>query len=460
MRVPKRGTGAERPVVARRSRKRDGAKGLRYPATHEGQPRQREEPEGGAKPFCISKRVVWEAYKRVKANQGAAGVDAESIEEFEGKLANNLYKLWNRMSSGAYFPPPVRAVSIPKKDGGERMLGIPTVADRVAQTVVKMYLEPKVEPLFHPDSYGYRPGKSAIDAVGAARQRCWRHDWVIDLDIKGFFDNLDHALVMRAVRKYTRCRWILLYVQRWLEAPMQTADGTPVPRTKGTPQGGVVSPLLANIFLHLAFDDWMRKTHPEVPFERYADDVVAHCKTETQAKAVRRSIEARLAQCKLQLHPEKTNIVYCKDDDRRGTYPNEKFDFLGYTFRPRRSKNRWGKCFINFSPAVSNEAKAKMRRTMRRWRLHLRSDKAIDDLARMWNPTLRGWIQYYGHFYPSALYPVFRHLDRTLARWARRKYKRLRGHRRRAEHWLGGVARRDPQLFAHWHLLGIKPATG
>jgi RNA-directed DNA polymerase len=413
-----------------------------------------------AKPFVISKQLVWEAYKRVKANQGAAGVDSETVERFESNLKNNLYKVWNRMSSGTYFPPPVRTVAIPKKDGGERTLGIPTVEDRIAQTVVAMYLEPLVEPHFHPDSYGYRPKKSALQAVGVARGRCWRFDWVVDLDIQGFFDNLDHALVMRAVGKYTDCRWVHLYIERWLKAPAQSKDGTLTARAKGTPQGGVASPLLANIFLHLALDDWMRKTHPEVPFERYADDVIAHCESEEQAQAVKRSIEARLRRCKLELHPEKTKIVYCKDDDRRGSYPNEKFDFLGYTFRARRSKNRWGKYFINFSPAVSNQAATKMRREMRRWRLHLRSDKALDDLAHMWNPMLRGWINYYGRFYKSALHPVFRHLNRTLTRWASRKYKRLRGHQRRAEYWLGGVARREPRLFAHWQLLGLKPTAG
>ena len=413
-----------------------------------------------AKPFVISKQLVWEAYKRVKANQGAAGVDSETVERFESNLKNNLYKVWNRMSSGTYFPPPVRTVAIPKKDGGERTLGIPTVEDRIAQTVVAMYLEPLVEPHFHPDSYGYRPKKSALQAVGVARGRCWRFDWVVDLDIQGFFDNLDHALVMRAVGKYTDCRWVHLYIERWLKASAQSKDGTLTARAKGTPQGGVASPLLANIFLHLALDDWMRKTHPEVPFERYADDVIAHCESEEQAQAVKRSIEARLRRCKLELHPEKTKIVYCKDDDRRGSYPNEKFDFLGYTFRARRSKNRWGKYFINFSPAVSNQAATKMRREMRRWRLHLRSDKALDDLAHMWNPVLRGWINYYGRFYKSALHPVFRHLNRTLIRWASRKHKRLRGHQRRAEYWLGGVARREPRMFAHWQLLGLKPTAG
>ncbi len=460
MRVPLRGTGAERPVVAGKSGKLDGAKGSRHRARSEGQPPEREEPSSRAKSFCISKRVVWEAYKRVKANKGAAGVDSESIEAFEGKLKNNLYKIWNRMSSGTYFPPPVRAVGIPKKDGGERRLGIPTVADRIAQAVVKMYLEPLVEPQFHPDSYGYRPRKSAHDAVGATRQRCWRYDWLIDLDVRGFFDNLDHALTLRAVGKYTQSPWILLYVKRWLEAPVQLEDGTLVARTKGTPQGGVISPLLANVFLHLTFDDWMRTRHPAVPFERYADDIVAHCKTEKQAQYILDSIRRRLARCRLELHPVKTKIVYCKDDDRRGRYPNEKFDFLGYTFRPRRSKNKWGKYFISFTPAVSNDAAKRMRQEMRHWRINLRSDKAIDDLARMWNPVLRGWIQYYGRFYKSALYPVFRHFNGLLVRWAMRKYKRLHRHRRRAEYWLGGIACREPRLFAHWKLLGLRPTAG
>lgn len=455
-----RGTGAERPVVAEKSGKPDGAKGSRHSACPDGQPRKREEPSSQAKPYSISKRVVWEAYRRVKANGGAAGVDSESIEEFERNLKNNLYKIGNRMSSGTYFPPAVRSVVIPKKDGGERRLGIPTVSDRIAQTVVKMYLEPEVEPHFHPDSYGYRPKKSAADALTVTRQRCWRYHWVIDLDIRGFFDNIDHALVMRAVGKYTQCPWILLYVKRWLVAPVQLEDGTRVPRTKGTPQGGVASPLLANIFLHLAFDVWMRSTHPDVPFERYADDIVAHCRTEKQAEQVLANIKRRLEHCRLEVHPGKTRIVYCKDDDRTGRYSEEKFNFLGYTFRPRRSKNRWGKFFVNFTPAVSNDAAKRMRQEMRSWRINLRSDKAIDDLAHMWNPVLRGWIQYYGRFYKSALHPVFRHFNGLLVRWAMRKFKRLRRHRRRAEHWLGGISRREPRLFAHWQLLGLKPAAG
>ncbi|MFH1821452.1 MAG: group II intron reverse transcriptase/maturase [Methanobacteriota archaeon] len=256
-----------------------------------------------AKPFEISKQVMWKAYKRVKANKGASGVDEESILDFEVKLRDNLYKLWNRMSSGSYFPPAVRRVEIPKANGGMRPLGIPTVSDRIAQMVVKMYLEPKVEPYFHKDSYGYRPNKSAIEALGIARERCWRQDWVLDLDIRGFFDNLDHELLMRAVKKHTDCKWIVLYVERWLKAPVQLENGTRISRGKGTPQGGVVSPLLANLFLHYALDEWMKRKYSDIPFERYADDVVFHCKTEAEAKALKMAIEERLVACGLELYP-------------------------------------------------------------------------------------------------------------------------------------------------------------
>ena len=418
-----------------------------------------EEPVQTAKPFSISKRMVWEAYKRVKANQGAAGVDEESLADFEEHLTDNLYKLWNRLASGSYFPPPVRTVMIPKRDGGQRALGIPTVSDRIAQTVVAMVLEPVLEPHFHPDSYGYRPGKSAIQALGVARQRCWRYDWVLDLDIKGFFDNIDQTLLLRALRKHTACPWVLLYVTRWLQAPVQGQDGTLIQRGQGVPQGGCISPVLANLFLHYAFDAWMQREHPSIPFERYADDIIAHCQSEAQARWLQARIATRLAQCHLELHPTKTHIVYCQDADRRGSFPQERFDFLGYTFRPRRSKNRRGKYFINFTPAVSARATKAMRQTIRSWRLHLRSDKTLDDLARMFNPILRGWVQYYGQYYKSALYPTFRVLDRILVKWAMRKYKKLKGHQRRATHWLGRIARRQPRLFVHWQM-GVRPAAG
>jgi group II intron reverse transcriptase/maturase len=406
-----------------------------------------------AKPFCITKREVWEAYKRVKANKGAAGVDGQTIEAFEEDLEGNLYKLWNRLASGSYFPSPVLRVEIPKGDGRMRPLGIPTVADRVAQMVAKQFLEPELEKYFHPDSYGYRPDKSALDAVGMARKRCWKNDWVLDLDIKGFFDNIDHELMMRAVRAHTEEKWVLLYIERWLKAPIEMQDGTQKLPQKGTPQGGVASPLLANLFLHYAFDKWMDREHPDIPFERYADDGVCHCKSEAQAETLRSELIDRLKEVGLELHPEKTKIVYCKDDDRRGDYPCISFDFLGYTFRPRRSKNRWGKYFINFSPAISNKAAKAIRQRVRSWRCHLRSDKALEELSRMFNAIIQGWINYYGRYYQSALYPILRCLDRRLARWATRKYKRLRGHRRRADQWLQRIAKKQPGLFAHWRLL-------
>ena len=410
------------------------------------------------KPFSISKQVVWDAYKRVKANKGAAGIDEESIADFEINLKGNLYKIWNRMSSGSYLPPPVRVVEIAKKDGGQRKLGVPTVSDRIAQMVAKLYLEPQVDKYFHPDSYGYRLGKSAIEAIETARQRCWRFDWALDLDIKAFFDEIDHKLLMRAVRTHTDCRWLLLYIERWLKAPAQLENGTLVSRDKGSPQGSVISPLLANLFLHYAFDEWMRRNHSSIPFERYADDILVHCKSEGQARWIKFAIEKRLQQCRLQLHPQKTKIVYCKDSSRRGNYSNEKFDFLGYTFRPRLSKSRKGEFFVNFSPAVGDEAAKSMRRAIRGWRIHRMSDKSIEDISRIFNPVLRGWLNYYGRFYKSALYPIFDQLNCALKRWAMRKYKKLRGRQRRARYWLGRIARREPNLFVHWRY--VRPAAG
>ena len=413
-----------------------------------------------AKPFCISKQVVWEAYKRVKANRGAAGVDGQSLAAFEKDLKGNLYKIWNRMSSGSYFPPPVRLVEIPK-DKGKRPLGIPTVADRVAQTVAKMYLEPLVEPKFHEDSYGCRPGKSALDAVGVARKRCWRRNWVVDLDIKGFFDNLDWDLVMRAVRFHTDEKWLQLYIDRWLRAPVVTQDGARVERTRGSPQGAVVSPLLANIFMHHAFDDWMRRNHPNIQFERYVDDVVLHCVSEKQARFILRVVRQRLKECGLELHPDKTQIVYCQDDDRRQRYERVKFDFLGYTFQPRRAKNHRGKFFVSFLPAISTKSANKVRKTIRAWRMAgTRNNQSLEDLARLSDPYVRGWMNYYGRFYQSKCKGVLRYLNSQLVKWVMRKYKtRFRRKERKAEHYLGRIAARDRQLFFLWQL-GVTPAAG
>lgn len=405
------------------------------------------------KSFDISKRQVWEAYKCVKANRGSAGIDKQSIAEFEEDISNNLYKIWNRMSSGSYFPSPVMRVEIPKEDGRTRPLGIPTVADRIAQMVVKNYLEPILEPHFHVDSYGYRPNKSALDAVGMARKRCWRYNWVLDLDIKGFFDNISHELLMKAVTKHTECRWVLLYVERWLKASVAMLDGSFLYPEKGTPQGGVVSPLLANLFLHYAFDYWMQRKYPHVPFERYADDMVCHCRTESQARKLLADLNERLGDCGLELHSEKTKIVYCKDEDRKGDYPVKKFDFLGYTFRPRLSRNRRGKFFVNFSPAISNKAAKAIRKKIRSWSWQLRPGDTLEDLARECNSIIRGWIYYYGRYYPSAMRRIFEHINWRLVRWATCKYKKLRGRQRKAKIWLKRIALRQPNLFVHWRIV-------
>src|SRR3989454_1539671 len=421
---------------------------------------QWEEPVPEAKPYDLPKQLVWEAYQRVKANRGAAGVDGESLAGFEKDLKGNLYKVWNRMSSGSYLPPPVRLVEIPKESGGIRPLGIPTVADRVAQTVVKMVFEPQVEPVFHEDSYGYRPGRGALDAVGVARKRCWETDWVIDLDIKAFFDSIPHDLVERAVAHHTDLPWVRLYVARWLRAPVQRPDGTLEERTKGTPQGGVISPLLANLFLHYAFDVWMRRNFPSVRFERYADDAIVHCRGERQAQAVLDAIRGRFEQCGLELHPEKTRIVYCKDDDRPGEFEHVKFDFLGYTFQPRQAKDRKGRHFVSFIPAISTKAAKSIRKTIREWRMaSTKNNQRLEDLARLVNPSVRGWINYFGRFYRSKCLHVLRHLNEALAAWVRRKYKRFRWRERASRHWLGRIARRDPSLFVLWQL-GVVPGAG
>lgn len=293
------------------------------------------------KPFKISKQVVMTAYEKVKANKGTYGVDEQSLEDFEKNLKNNLYKIWNRMSSGSYFPKPVKAVAIPKKSSGTRILGIPTVEDRIAQMVAKIYFEPGVESIFYEDSYGYRPNKSAIQAIEKTRIRCWRKDWVLEFDIKGLFDNIKHDYLIEMVKRHTKDEWVILYIKRWLTAPFQMEDGKIIPRTSGTPQGGVISPVLANLFLHYVFDDFMAKEFPTIPWARYADDGVTHCTSLKQAKYLQRRLEERFKQCGLELNLEKTKIVYCKDDDRKGNHPIISFDFLGYTFRPRHSKSKY-----------------------------------------------------------------------------------------------------------------------
>ena len=410
-----------------------------------------------AKSFNIPKQAVWEAWKKVRANRGAAGVDEESLLEYESKLKDNLYKLWNRMSSGSYFPPPVKVVEIAKKGGGVRCLGVPTVSDRIAQTVAQMYLEPQLEPVFHEDSYGYRSGKSALQALEVTRKRCWRYDWVLEFDIRGAFDNIDHELLLRALEKHTDCKWVLLYIERWLIAPFQLEDGRLQQRTKGTPQGGVISPLLMNLFLHYVFDHWMAKHYPHVQFARYADDAVAHCRTQAEAEVLKAALEQRFFGCKLELHPEKTKLVYCRDSNRRGNFENTSFDFLGYAFRGRLAKSREGKYFCSFSPAIGKKGVEHIHQVMRDWKISRWTDATLEMLAARVNPALRGWYQYFGCYYPSVFVRLFYHFNQILLKWVRHKYRGLRS-RSRAEQWLRRIAERCPELFFHWNK-GILPTA-
>jgi group II intron reverse transcriptase/maturase len=411
-----------------------------------------------AKPFEISKHAVFDAWRQVKANRGAHGVDEQTITEFEGNLKSNLYRLWNRLSSGSYFPPPIRGVEIPKKDGKIRQLGVPTVADRIAQTVVRNRFETLVEPHFHPDSYAYRKGKSAIDAIRVTRQRCWKYSWVLEFDVQGAFDNIDHALMLKAVRHHTQCRWTLLYIERWLKAPLVRNDGSTVERDKGTPQGGVVSPLLFNLYLHYTFDLWMKRHFPHIPFARYADDGLLHCNSQEEAAHLQDAVGKRLRNCGLDLHPKKTKIVYCRDANRRGKYPNIQFEFLGYVFRGRLAKSRNGKYFNSFSPAVSRTSAKHIRQRMSQWNIGRWTNAELEDIARKSNASLRGWWNYFGVFCPSSLKRVMAHLNQILVRWAVRKYKRFKGSKRKARKWLRGISEREPNLLYHWQL-GILPAV-
>ena len=409
------------------------------------------------KPFKISKQIVKISFERVRANKGTYGIDEQSITDFEINLKDNLYKIWNRMSSGTYFPKPVKAVAIPKKNGGTRILGIPTVEDRVAQMEAKIYFEPNVEKIFYKDSCGYRPNKSAIQAVGVLRERCWRKDWVVDFDIKGLFDNIRHDYLIEMVKRHTNEQWIILYIERWLKTPFKMQDGTIVERTAGTPQGGVISPVLANLFMHYVFDDFMSKKFPNIPWVRYADDGVLNCVSIKQAKYIIKVLDKRFKLFGLELNLDKTKIVYCKDEDRQGDYENTSFDFLGYTFKTRGAKNKYGRLFRNFLPAMSDKAQKEIIKEIRSWKLQLKSDKTINDIANMFNSKIQGWINYYTHYYKSGITKVLRYINRCLIKWARRKYKKLKSNKR-AVNWLMTIAQREPKLFAHWKF-GIMPTV-
>ncbi|MBW2596861.1 MAG: group II intron reverse transcriptase/maturase [Deltaproteobacteria bacterium] len=402
------------------------------------------------KPYSIPKRLIYEAYKRVKANKGSAGVDGQSLKDFEQDLKNNLYKLWNRLSSGSYFPQPVKRVEIPKADGGIRPLGVPTVADRIAQMAVKMQVEPELEQHFHPDSYGYRPDKSAHQAVEQVRARCWRRAWVLDMDIKGFFDAIDQDLLMRAVEKHVKASWQRLYIKRWLQAPVQYTDGRIEQRTQGTPQGGVISPLLANLFLHYAFDLWIEKHWQGIQFERYADDIICHCKTEQEAIALQTILTERFAQCGLQLHPEKTKIVYCKSWKYRADYGRVSFDFLGFTFRPRLTKTRQGRRLVCFLPAISQKAAKRIRTEINEWPWLKWQQSDISEIIWYSQSKLRGWMEYYGKFGRGVIANILFHFDLRLSRWAKRKYKKLKTLIQAAKR-VNGFRKRNRRLLAHWN---------
>ena len=410
-----------------------------------------------AKPFKFSKQEIWEAWLKVKRNKGGSGVDQETIASFEADIKNNLFQIWNRMSSGSYFPPEVKGVEIPKKSGGSRLLGIPTIGDRVAQMVVKQRLERILEPVFHRDSFGYRPGRSAHDAIELTRRRCWKKAWIVEFDIKGLFDNIDHNLLLKALYHHCDDKPSLLYVKRWLTTPV-LQGGRQITRRKGTPQGGVISPILANLFLHYAFDMWMVRNFPQIEFCRYADDGVIHCRTKSEATFVLNELTKRLTEVKLDIHPQKSSIVFCRMNGRWAKHDKVSFEFLGFCFKPRIIRLKNGRRFLGFVPGASQIALLNIRKQMRSWKVHYRSSQDLETIAARVNPIIRGWYQYYGKFHKTSLRPTLNFFNYLLAKWIRRKYKKFRSRYVRSLEFLGKIAQTKPNLFYHWQI-NCKPTA-
>ena len=406
-----------------------------------------------AKGIPITRLMVWRAYKKVRSNKGSAGVDNESLETFSQHQEDKLYKLWNRLTSGSYFPKAVKEVLIPKKDGKKRKLGIPTVEDRIAQQVIKDYLEARFEKEFHDNSYGYRPLRSAHEALAQVRKNVRKSDWVIDMDIKGFFDEVSHELLMKALERHVEESWVKMYIKRWLEAPIETETKELKYRTgKGTPQGGVISPLLGNLFLHYVFDKWLSKVYPRLDFVRYADDIIVHCKTQTEAEAVLKSIKIRMVNCHLQLHEKKTKIVFCKKYKKRSEYKTVKFDFLGFSFQPRPAAMKSGLMFLGYDCAISQLSKNRILEGIRATNFQRWTNRKIEEIAEFFERKIIGWINYYGKFRKHALNPLFRCFDRRLIDWARRRYKRFKRSFTKASKWYYRFKRKNPELFAHWRM--------
>jgi len=428
--------------------RRAGVTQLRLPLTT---PKGGRDSVAETKSIPITKRMIWEAFKKVKKNKGAAGIDEETIEMYEECLQDNLYMLWNRMSSGSYFPPSVLEVEIPKDDGRKRKLGIPTVNDRVAQQVLKNYLEQRFEAEFLPQSFGYRPLKSAHQAVEQVRKNVWHFPWVIDMDISGFFDNMSHEHLQKAIERHVQEKWAKMYITRWLQAPIEDRKGNKRNREgKGTPQGGVISPLLANLFLHYAFDRWFEITYPGLSFVRYADDIIVHCNSQVEAEEVLKAIRTRLEECKLELNEKKTKIVYCKKDHRKDKYKTVQFDFLGFSFQPRPTCTKDGEMFLGYDCAISRKSENKIVDEFRRWKLLRWTGSDITRIAREINPKIRGWINYYGKFRMHTLARIFRIFNSRLIRWAVNRYGRFGNSMLKGGRWLRNLTISYPGLFVHW----------